>query len=299
MKPRRAIADLLLVAVTAVWGLTFVMVKQALQDASPLVFNAVRMTLATGLLAAIYGHHLRQIERRVWIAGAMLGLLMATGYAFQTLGLSLTTPAKAGFITGLSVVLVPLFTAVGMRRNPRWSAWLGTAVATLGLYLLAFSGAVEVGGINRGDVLVLACAVAFAGHIYALGHFSTAHAFQPLAVLQVGFAGLFTWLAVPVQPYYFHGSTRLWTALVVTAVLATALAFTVQAWAQQFVSATHAALLFTLEPVFACAASYVWEHERLHPRQAVGSVLILVAIVVTELAAPQPVGGEALASGVP
>jgi len=295
MKHRRLIADLALIAVTAVWGLTFVVVKRALQDASPLLFNAVRMTLASGLLALLYGHHLRAIARRVWLAGATLGFLMAAGYAFQTLGLLRTTPAKAGFITGLSVVLVPLLTAMGAGRSPRWNAWLGTAAATVGLYFLAFSGTAGWRGVNRGDLLVLVCAVAFAGHIVVLGHFSRQHAFQPLAILQIGFAALFTWLAAPVQPGYFHGTTRLWIALAVTAVLATALAFTVQAWAQQFVPATHAALLFTLEPVFACAASYFWEHERLQPRQIAGSVLILLAILVTELIVPGPTGGEALA----
>jgi len=192
-------AYVLMLLVVAVWGSTFVVVKGALTDASPAAFNLIRMTLAFAVLAVVYHRFWRGI--RLWQvgAGAVVGLCLALGYQFQTIGLARTTPSKSAFITGLLVVLVPLFSLIpGMRppgaRLPRWSAFAGAALAFAGIVLLTAPAAVVARGgmagilpdltsINLGDVLTLGCAIGFAFHCLALSHVSPRIGFRQLALL--------------------------------------------------------------------------------------------------------------------
>lgn len=161
-------ADLALVGITAIWGFTFPIVKTALADASPMAFTTMRMVCAAALLALLYGRELARLDRALWGAGAVTGLLMASGYAFQTIGLAHTTAGKSAFLTGLSVILVPFLAALLLRRMPRRSSWTGAAVALCGLYLLAFFPAnghwrTPWQAPNPGDLLTLVCALCFAG----------------------------------------------------------------------------------------------------------------------------------------
>jgi drug/metabolite transporter (DMT)-like permease len=294
----KARAYLLMTFVVAVWGSTFVLVKSALVDASPAAFNLARMTLAFAVLVAGYGRWLRGI--RLWqvAAGAIVGLCLAAGYQFQTTGLLYTTPSRSAFITGLVVVLVPLFCVVpGLRppgtRAPRWNAFLGAALAFTGIVLLTTQASAGVllpdwTAINRGDLLTLGCAVSFALHCIALGHVSPRVDFRPLAVLQVGFCALFMAASLPFMEHPRLDLTpRLIVALVIAAVLATAAAFSIQSWAQSILPPAHTALLLTLEPVFAWITSFVVLGERLTRRPAAGALLILAGIALTELI-PQP-----------
>lgn len=285
-------ADLALLGITAIWGVTFVIVKRALADASPLAFNAVRLIVAALLLIAVYGRHLRRMRGIVWAAGALVGLLMALGYAFQTVGLEFTTPAKSAFLTGLSVIIVPFYAAGLLRRAPGAGTYGGAALALAGLYFMAFARGAGGGWIapNRGDLLTLACAAAFAGHIVALGEFTVRFPFEQLAVLQVGFAAVFTALAAAGGEHIrLRITPELLWAIAITAVLATALAFTVQAWAQQFTPSSHVAIVFAAEPVFAWIASLVLGYTGLGARQVLGAVLILAAILTVELWKPKAV----------
>lgn len=289
----KARAYLLMTAVVAVWGSTFVLVKGALADASPTAFNLARMTLAFLLLLLPYGRSLRGI--RLWQvgAGAVVGLCLAAGYQFQTTGLLYTTPSRSAFITGLVVVLVPLFCVVpALRppgtRAPRWNAFLGAGLAFAGIVLLTSpEGGLGSGlgfGMNRGDLLTFGCAVAFALHCLALGHVSPRVDFRPLAVLQVGFCAVFMALSLPFMEHVRLNLTpRLIGALLIAAVLATAVAFSIQSWAQSILPPSHTALLLTLEPVFAWITSFLVLGERLAARPAVGAVLILAGIGLTEL----------------
>lgn len=285
-------ADLALLGITAIWGATFLVVQGALAEASPLAFNAARFTLAGILLAAVYPRHLRHIPARVWGASCMLGLLLAIGFGFQTAGLEFTTAAKSAFLTGLSVVLVPFLVALVWRRRLAWSAYAGAALALGGIYFLAFARSLTGGWgtANRGDVLTLFCAVAFAAQIAAQGEFAPRHGFIRLAVLQVGFAAVFTWAAALGMAAFGRAPLRLdlaspslLGALAVTAVLATAVAFTVQAWAQQFTPASHTAIVFAAEPVFAWITSLALGVQALLANQMAGAVLVLAAILVIEL----------------
>ncbi len=284
-------AHLMLLAVVFVWGSTFVVVKGALADISPLLFNLLRMSLATLSLALLYWRHIGQIDRKTLGAGAVTGLWLATGYQFQTAGLRLTTPSKSAFITGLVVVLVPLMLIVPRLRPagthaPRWNAYLGALLAFGGILLLttpAHAG-FDFSASNAGDLLTLGCAVGFSFHMLALAHFSPRVRFEQLAVLQVGFAAVFMGASLKVFEHPFvHWTPRVVVALLVAALLATAAAFTIQSWAQQFIPATHTALIFTLEPVFAWLTSFVVLRERLGGRSTLGAVLILGGIGVTEL----------------
>ncbi len=294
-------AQLMLLAVVFVWGSSFVVVKDALRDISPLLFTLIRMWLAFGCLAIFYARHIGHIERRAVLSGALVGCFLAMGYAFQTAGLALTTPSKSAFLTGFSVVLVPLLAATpGLRPanavRPRWNAWTGAVLAFIGITLLttpAGSAAgvfgFDFGSINFGDLLTLGCALGFALHVIALAHTSPRVPFEQLALLQVGFCAIFMTIGTPLLEHsYLHLTWRLALAFGVAAVLATAAAFTIQSWAQQYLAPTQTALLLALEPVFAAITSLVVMGEMLSLRASIGAVFVLAGIAATELL-PYPV----------
>jgi drug/metabolite transporter (DMT)-like permease len=303
-------AYLLMLFVVAVWGSTFVLIKGALADATPAAFNLVRMTLAFAVLGVVYHRSWRGIRAWQVAAGALVGLCLAVGYQFQTTGLARTTPSKSAFITGLLVVLVPLFSLIpGLRppgaRPPHWNVFLGAALAFIGIVLLTAPTALhaqrqssglgaivnllpDLTSINLGDVLTLGCAIGFAFHCLALSHVSPRIGFQPLALLQVGFCAVFMALSLPmIEHPHITWTPRLAIALGIAAVLATAAAFSIQSWAQSVLPSTHTALLMTMEPVFAWITSFVVMGERLGARPACGALMILAGIALTELM-PQP-----------
>jgi drug/metabolite transporter (DMT)-like permease len=283
-----------------------VLVKDALRDISPLLFNLLRMVIATVVLAAIYHRDLLRLKRSYLGGGLMVGLCLAAGYSFQTAGLARTTPAKSAFITGLIVVLVPLLCAIPLlrpatMRPPSFSAFAGAAMAFGGILLLTTPGhtpwAALFLSINTGDLLTLFCALGFALHVLALAYVSPRLPLGTLAVLQVAFCTLAMGIALPLFEHpRIHLSPRLIVALLIAGVLATALAFTVQSWAQQRLSATRTALILALEPVFAFLTSYLFFGERLSARASSGALLILGGIALTELL---PLGAHATAHEAP
>jgi drug/metabolite transporter (DMT)-like permease len=306
----RSRAYLLMLLVVAIWGSTFVLVKGALVDATPGAFNLARMTLAFAVLAVGFHRSWRSIKGWQVGAGAVVGLCLAMGYQFQTTGLARTTPSKSAFITGLMVVMVPLLSMIpGLRppgsKPPRWKIFFGAALAFTGIVLLTASDTGPVTGsssllgqmtrllpdlvsINPGDLLTLGCALGFALHCLALSHFSPRIAFQPLALLQLGFCAVFMALSMPlIEHPQITWTPRLVVALGVAALFSTALAFSIQSWAQSVLPPTHVALILTLEPVFAWITSFLVAGERLGPRPACGALLILAGIAVTEWM-PQP-----------
>lgn len=291
-------AYLLMVFVVAVWGSTFVLIKDALRDATPAAFNLVRMTLAFVVLAVAYHRAWRSIRMWQIASGALVGLCLATGYQFQTIGLVRTTPSKSAFITGLVVVLVPLLSSVpGLNppgaRTPRWNAFAGAALGLAGITLLTApaKGAgilPDFSSINMGDLLTFGCAVGFAFHCLVLSQVSPKIGFQPLAILQVGWCAVFMAISLPfIEHPRMTWSPRLIIALAIAAVLATAAAFSIQTWAQSILPPTHTALILTLEPVFAWITSYLVLGERLGARATGGALLILTGIALAELV-PQP-----------
>ena len=294
-------AHILLVLVTFVWGVTFVEIKDALADVTPLLFNAVRMSLAGTSLLLIFRKHLR-MSAAALKSGIWMGTLLWMGYEFQTTGLVYTTPSKSAFLTGISVVLVPVFLALIWRRHiNRWTS-LGVVAAFIGLYLLTVPHNGPGGllaGVNRGDLVTLGCAVTFGFQIIFMGRAMRTHRFEQIATLQACTAAVLMAATVPVLEHpHVVWSARVVVAILVTGLLATAAAFTIQAWAQQFTPPTHTALIFVLEPVFAWASSYVLLGERLGTRAGLGALLIVAGVLLSELkgSSSQPsqeVGGAA------
>jgi len=279
---RRRAAEAALVWNTIVWGATFVVVKAALRDVSPALFLALRFSVATGALLAIF--HKPAWAAFSWKAvgaGAIAGAFLFSGYLFQTIGLRLTTAPRSAFITGLTSVAVPLLAALVYGIRPRVSEVVGVVVATAGLALMTLPGV--VGAMSLGDLLTVLCALGFAAHIVTLGHFTGQLSYQLLAVTQIAVAAVLGWAFAWVeQPHVAWRPAVVW-AILVTGLLATALAFSIQAWAQRYTSSTRTALIFMLEPVVAWITSYCMEGEGLSGRAAAGAALILGGVVMVEL----------------
>ncbi|TMD37426.1 MAG: DMT family transporter [Chloroflexi bacterium] len=263
-----------LLMVTAVWGWTFVLVKDAITHYPTLPFLQLRFIVAFLVMAALVHRLPARKELRVGVAA---GGVLAAGYLTQTVGLSMTSPGNSGLITGLFVVFTPLIDRIfGVRL--RW--WTLTAVATalIGTVLLVGGPA----GVGMGDILTVACAVLFGLHIVLLSHWSPGLRSAPLAMVQMGssaliFTGGGSWsLRFPSQD--------VWIAILITGVFASALAFYIQTWAQQHLSASRTALILTTEPAWALAAAVILAGQRFGPLQAVGAALVLAAIVGHEVA---------------
>jgi len=287
---QRSKAEILLVVTTFIWGSTFVIVKGALLDASPFPFLAIRFILAGLLMWLVMGRG--RLDRQALLPSLVLGILLFAGFAFQTWGLTSTTPSKSAFITGVSVILVPLISLFHGYRL-RGANLGGAGLGLLGLYFLVLPSG--LGAVNRGDLLTLFGAISFAVHIMLVGAYTRRFSFQHLAPGQILVVGIVATLAVPIGPaWVVHWTGRLIFALAVTAIFATGFAFGVQVWAQQYTPPAHTALIFALEPVFAALTSRLVTGEHLGGKVLVGSALILAGMVISEMlggAAPAPVEG--------
>ena len=280
-KSARLSADLSLLVVTAIWGATFVMVKGAVAQAGPLTFVGVRFVLAALGLAPLLFARRGQLSPGALASGASIGLLLFAGYAFQTAGLQFTSASKAGFITGLSVVLVPLLSALVLRQPPSWPSVAGVGLATSGLALLSLQDDVSL---QTGDLLVLGCALSFALHILLVGRAAPRFDVLSLTGVQVLVAALLSGAgALAFEAPTVGQVEAILPAALFTGLFATVLAFYVQTHAQRFTSATHTALIFTMEPVFAGLFGYLLAGERLGLRGIVGCGLILAGMVVAQV----------------
>jgi drug/metabolite transporter (DMT)-like permease len=270
-----------LVAVTAVWGVTFVQVKDAVAIYPLLPFLALRFAIASVTLSPGAGR-VRSLGPAGLGAAALAGGLLAVGYVLQTFGLQRTSVSSAGFVTGMYVVLTPLIALVLFRLRVGATAWVGVALATGGLAMLAGVH----GGSAGGDLLVLAAAAVYSLQIVLMERYAPRYdaiAFT-LVEMVVAFAGL-SLAAIPTAAVP-HGWT-VWGALLVTGIFASALGFLVQTWAQRQTSATRTALVFTLEPVWAAIFGYTLAGDRLGALGWGGCAVIMAGIVLAEPAAAQ------------
>jgi drug/metabolite transporter (DMT)-like permease len=291
MLSKRVLADLSLGFCALIWGATFVVIKDALNEVSVVAYLAVRFGLAAAVMAAIYWPSIRKLTRKTAWAGAQIGFFMFCGYVFQIAGLKFTTPSKAAFITGSCVVFVPILLGVFARRRiPAW-IWAGALTALAGLYFLTVPAA-GLGALNRGDPLVLVCAVAFALHMIFIGRHVARHSVAALSFLQVATTAVLAALLLPVvsaagweQPRLVLSGYVIF-AILLTAIGATVIGFSLQTWAQQYASPSHAAILVSLEPVFAAITALVLGQETLRGRTLLGAGLILAGILLAELRAP-------------
>ena len=288
---RPLVADLSLLFVTLIWGTTFVIVQNAIDFLEPFAFNGIRFSIAAVLLIfcllVFQRKQLQKLNLKLVASGIFIGFWLFLGYVTQTIGLLYTTTSKAGFITGLSVVLVPLFSMVLLKQYPSKNAVIGVLTATLGLFLLTMT---DVTSLNIGDGFVFVCAISFALHIILTGKFSSKYPTLLLTVIQISTVALFS---IGSSFIFENGkesfqldilmSKDVLIALIVTSVFATALAFFIQTNFQKFTSATRVALIFAMEPVFAAIAGYAWANERLSSSAFFGCILIFMGMIFAEL----------------
>jgi drug/metabolite transporter (DMT)-like permease len=276
----RVQADSALMLLTVLWGTTFVVVKDALSHGDPFSFLALRFGVGAGVLTVLSGRkvlspiHLRR--------GGVLGLFLFAGFAFQTVGLKDTTPSRSAFITGLYVLLVPVVMLVLFRRVPRVSSLVGVVLSAIGLYYL--TGA-EVGstGLSRGDLLTLVCAVAYAFHIAFTDRYAPKAEVGALVAVQLWVVALLSTVCLPFVEARVAWTPAFLGAVAFCGVFASALALSIQTWAQARTSAVRAAIIYSLEPLFAGAFSVALGYETLGVREWVGGGLIILGVLVAEL----------------
>jgi drug/metabolite transporter (DMT)-like permease len=286
---RRA-AEVALVGIAAVWGLTFVMVQDAVEHLAPLTFLAYRFLPAAMLVAIVFWQPLKRLPRAGWRAGLVMGIFLSAGYIAQTLGLQHTTASNAGFITGLFVVLTPLFGSIAMGLQVERAAWAAAVLSALGLALLSGGG----GHFHlNGDGVVFLCACSFAFHILVTARAVARFDIGPLVAVQLGVCGFFclVYSALAGQLEQPRGAT-VWSALIVTSLVASALGFLVQSYAQRHASPARTALILAAEPAFAGLFGYLLQDDRLSALAWCGALLIMAAIllvdVIPRLRPPRP-----------
>jgi drug/metabolite transporter (DMT)-like permease len=277
-------ADAVLVTITAFWGVTFVVVKDAVALADPFTFLALRFSLGALLLTLVTARAIR--GRALILAGLGLGVLLFVGFACQTAGLQFTTPSRSAFLTGLSVLLVPFLSIAFHRRRPPPASLVGVGFAVCGLWGL--TGGTSIGipsGLGKGEGLTLLCALAFALHITLIEQLARKHAPAPLVAVQLWTVAALSLAALCVLGPRLLATPALWSAVFITGVGGSAVALVLQAWAQARTTAVRAALVYALEPVFATAYSVALGREQLGGRELLGGGLILLGVLVSELGA--------------
>lgn len=276
-------ADLVLVLITALWGATFVVVKDALAQADPFTFVALRFAVGGAVATALAGRAL--LHPGIVRYGLFLGGFLFLGFVLQTAGLLHTTESRSAFITGLSVILVPLVSVAVLRRRPHPPSLVGVGIALVGLYVL--TGGLTAGAgrqdVLLGDLLTLGCAICFALHISFTEKFAPRVPALALVAVQLWTVSALAALCIPFTATRLDWHGGFIPALLFCGVFASALAIALQTWAQARTSAVRAALIFSLEPVFAASASVALGRERLGPRELLGGSLTVLAILVAEV----------------
>ncbi len=284
MDRKQVSADTALLLITVIWGFTFVLVKDALLDIRAFNFIFLRFGIAfISSLAVFFRRFAKNMNLKTLIYGSIIGIVLFFAYSFQTIGLVYTSPSNSGFITGLYVVLVPLFAGFLFRQKIRRESIIGVILATLGLVLISWNPGLEL---NRGDVLTFFCAIAFAFHILTIDMYTKKVDSVCLAITQIGIVSLTAMAASFICEEAVIPELKLsvvWTALLITGIFATTFAYIVQNVAQKFTSPTHTALIYTAEPVFAGLATVMLTDEIFTARAVAGSILILFGMIISEI----------------
>lgn len=274
-------ADISLLLVTVVWGTTFVITKNALQDIATYNFLAIRFLLAFVVSALIFYKNILKVNKKTIIYGILIGLVLFAGYAFQTVGLNFTTASKSGFITGFSVIIVPVISAILLKKYPEKNTILGVILAIIGLGLMTLNSTLIP---NVGDFYTLICAFAFAFHIILVGKYTVHVDSISLAVIQIGVVGILSLIfSLFLEDFSLPSSSETWIGIAITGILATSGAYIVQNTMQKFTSTTHTALIYTAEPVFSAIFAFILLNEIMSTKAIIGSFLILVGMILGEI----------------
>lgn len=274
-------AELALIAVTVVWGLTFVMVKKSLEHITPFVFMSYRFLLATLVMVPFCAGKLRKLDRGMLGAGTLLGILLYAAYSFQTFGLERTAAGNAGFITGLFVVFVPVLSVLILKQKPDARSILAVVVALVGLAFLSLQQEVRL---NWGDVLVLCCALIYSFHIIYLSGYARKYDLALLTLVQMAVVAL----GMSVSAAMFESFTvprggLVWSTIAVCGIVASALAFYIQAYAQRVLSPVRVSVVLIMEPVFSVIFGILLLNEKLTWRGWLGCGLMLAAMLISEV----------------
>ena len=282
MRKQKILAQLSMVITTMIWGITFVMVKDALNDAPPYMFASLRFGIAF-LLGFIYVNKgIKDISDTEMLGGLLCGFCLFVGYAFQNFGLMETTPSKSAFITSVSVILVPIILVLFKIKKVNPRIWVAVILAIIGLYILLNPTG---GGINVGDMLTFGCAVSFAVHVIMQDKYlSKGASISKLFLIQIMFVTLFSCISVFLfEDISIHISQRLIIALLVTGILATFVAIMFMVWAQTILGPNQTAVLLSLEPVFAALFSTFFAGEILGIYGWVGGMIVVLGVISSEI----------------
>jgi drug/metabolite transporter (DMT)-like permease len=290
---RTRLATLLLVALTAVWGSTFFLIRDLLETVPPVDFLAVRFSLSAVIMLIVFWRPVRALSRQQVLVGVGLGALYGLAQIFQTQGLATTPASVSGFITGTYVVLTPVFTAVLLRERVAGSTWAAVGLATVGLALLSLNGF----SVGFGEAITLLAAALYALHIVGLGRYSASEIATGLSVVQMVVIALLCVVGAVPGGVVLPSTPAQWASVLYMVVFASILALWVQTWAQAHMPATRAAIVMTLEPVFAAFFAVTLGDETATLRMVVGGALVLTAMYAVELLArrrPGELPAEAL-----
>lgn len=282
---RARLATLALLGATAIWGGTFVTVKDALASADTFTFLALRFALGAVVAAALAARGRSAREwKRVVRPGVVLGALLYGGYVLQTLGLETSTPARSAFITGLTVIFVPFVAWLLTKKRPPVRSFVAPVVALVGLQRL--TGASFDGALPIGDVLTLGCAVLYAFHIAATSRLGEGLPALALTAVQLAVVAVLSTASLPFVATRFEPTPSFWFAVAFTGVLASAVAIGVQFWAQKELTAVRAAVIYALEPVFALLVAALSGLGLPSSAELVGGAFILSAVLISEVEFP-------------
>lgn len=273
------LATLLLVGVTAVWGSTFFLIRDLVAHVPSADFLAVRFAIAAVVMFAVFRRQTLALSRADLLTGVVLGAIYGAAQLLQTTGLEHTDASVSGFVTGTYVVLTPVFGALLLRDRITGSTCVAVGLATAGLAVLSLRGL----SIGYGEALTLASAALYALHIIGLGRFSRAHTATGLATVQAFVIAVLCFVAAVPGGVTLPADGGQWTSLLYMALVAGAGALWAQTWAQSHLPATRAAIVMTLEPVFAAFFAVLAGGERLTMRMLGGGALVLAAMYVVEL----------------
>ncbi|MCK4258226.1 MAG: DMT family transporter [Halanaerobiales bacterium] len=279
---RQLKADLALLLVTIGWGASFILTKSSLKEIPTFNFLAIRFFIAFILSSIIFIKEMAQIDKKTLIYGIILGVILFGSFAFQTMGLVYTSASKSGFITGFSVVLVPIFSSLLMKNIPNKKTIISVILAFIGLGMLTLNKSISA--INIGDIYTFFCAIIFAIYIILVGKFTVEVKSIPFAVIQLGVVGLFSLLiSFAIESPTIPTNNQVWINIAILSVVCTSGAYIVQNVAQKYTSPTHTALIYTAEPVFAGIFSYIILGEVLSTKGAFGATLILLGMLLQEM----------------
>ena len=274
-------ADLALILVTIFWGAGFPATKIALQTMTPYYHIGIRFAVASLLLSLLFYKKLRSLNKSLIKPALILSSLLFATYAFQTVGIQYTTASKSGFFSGLAVLIVPLFSIFYLKTKLELKTIISVATATLGLFLLSYTGSDF--NFNIGDFLTILCSICYAWQLLFTGTYVQKHDATLLAIVQLFFVSLYGMaFAVILEPIPANMSVPSFWSLMFSAVFCTAFAFWMQTTAQKFTAASHIALIFTMEPVFGALTSFLLLNEVLGARGIIGGILIVSAMIISE-----------------